>query len=118
MTVSTSDTERKDSYVYHVIRETTDILYDYGDSDIRGTYKTLEDANEAARRDLFKEDEYKKADLEDYSESTKHDGTVLINAGYIVYSTLSLSFTNSPLLLEPGKSTSLSKWCAESYHQT
>ncbi|KAH0608636.1 uncharacterized protein H6S33_001770 [Morchella sextelata] len=81
MTVSTSDTERKDSYVYHVIRETTDILYDYGDSHIRGTYKTLEEANEAARRDLFKEDEYKKADLEDYSESTKQDGTVLINAG-------------------------------------
>lgn len=81
MTVST-DHHDSPSYVYHVIRETTDILYDYGDTEVRGTYKTLHEANEAATKDLFRE--YKISELEDYSEIPNRDGTVHVNAGYVV----------------------------------
>lgn len=75
MTVST------DEFVYHVIRETTDILYDYGDSQSRGTYTTLEEANEAARRDLLHE--YEMSELEEYSEMSNSDGTIHVNAGWV-----------------------------------
>lgn len=80
MTVST------DEFVYHVIRETTDILYDYGDSQSRGTYTTLEEANEAARRDLLHE--YEMSELEEYSEMSNSDGTVHVNAGWVFRTSL------------------------------
>lgn len=69
----------REEFVYHVIRETTDILYDYGDSQSRGTYATLEEANDAAREDLFRE--YKMSELEEYSEVLNGDGTVRVDAG-------------------------------------
>lgn len=77
MTVST------DEFVYQVIRETTDILYDYGDSQSRGMYTTLEEANEAARRDLLHE--YEISELEEYSETANSDGTVHVNAGWVFF---------------------------------
>lgn len=80
MTVSTEE------FVYHVIRETTDILYDYGDSQSRGTYTTLEEANEAARRDLLHE--YEMSELEEYSEMPNSDGTVHVNAGWVFRTSL------------------------------
>lgn len=80
MTVSTEE------FVYHVIRETTDILYDYGDSQSRGTYTTLEEANEAARRDLLHE--YEMSELEEYSEMSNSDGTVHVNAGWVFRTSL------------------------------
>lgn len=80
MTVST------DKFVYHVIRETTDILYDYGDSQSRGMYTTLEEANEAAREDLFCE--YEMSELEEYSEVANVDGTVHVNAGWVFLESL------------------------------
>lgn len=82
MTVST-ERNASPSFVYHVIRETTDILYDYGDSEVRGTYKTLEEANEAAKKDLSRE--YKMSELEDYSEVFNSDGAILVNAGYVTF---------------------------------
>ncbi|KAL7273831.1 hypothetical protein RUND412_003283 [Rhizina undulata] len=71
MTVTTTPT--KD---YHVIRETTDILYDYADKETRGRYRTLEEASEAVRGDLK---EYE-AKLEDYEETVSGDGGVRVVA--------------------------------------
>lgn len=82
MTVST-ERNASPTVVYHVVRETTDILYDYGDSEIRGTYKTLDEANEAAKNDLSRE--YKMSELEDYLEDFGGDGAIRIDAGYVGY---------------------------------
>jgi hypothetical protein len=68
-------------YLYHVIRVTTDYHNGDGDySEIKGIYWTVEEANEAARRDLTSEwgmdvfEEYREMKEEDDSEADDSDG--------------------------------------------
>ncbi|KZP33967.1 hypothetical protein FIBSPDRAFT_1035882, partial [Athelia psychrophila] len=65
------------SYMYHVMRHTDDQHHGVEDTDLRGTYWTLEEANAAARKDLT---EWSPDFFESYDVTMDDDGMVDIEA--------------------------------------
>ncbi len=77
-----------DDKPYHVIQETTDILYDYSDTSLIGRYNSIKEANDAARAALQREQEKEKGGLgltrfQPVNESVREeDGGLILTTGY------------------------------------